>query len=256
MQFILLEFNVLSFQSNFFFWTPYNVFTSILCLKLFLYCAAAQEVRIVVSVHTDDHFNDVFCILKLLSKELARYNRSAIREQQAIIKLLYFFRQHSAMDIQTDLVKTWCADVLNTPLKFKQPLLDKKTSTCLKAICDSLTLTGNVFIMSVTVLEEYLYLKHSTNKKIENYIALIAGVIWICAKFMGEDENIGLDAAFIQRVIRKHWKSAKFSKKSVLRAEMNVLRTFDGKLPITNKLDDLHLFLEVFLKPLKLKVCI
>lgn len=161
------------------------------------------------------------------------------------------------MNIPADLVETWFEDVLNTRLRFQQPLLTANSTSCLKAICDALILTGHVFVMSVTVLEDYLRLKDSANKKIENHVAMVVAVISICAKFVGEgEETIELNAAHFQQVLKKYCKRGDIDKRIVKLSEIDILRTFEGKLPIANKFDDLHLFLEVLCKPLKLKVCI
>lgn len=155
------------------------------------------------------------------------------------------------MNFNEDLVSTWFANILKSPLPYREPSLTKETISCFKSICDALNLTGHVFMIAVNVFEDLVYVKGSALK---DPLVTIVTTLFISAKIVGESHDDGdLNVSRFRKVLSDLY-NQDVDPQLVKKAEIDIILTLHGKLPTTSKVDDLNIFLEVFCKPMNLKV--
>ncbi|CAH0564054.1 unnamed protein product [Brassicogethes aeneus] len=149
-----------------------------------------------------------------------------------------------------ELLEDWFTRMALVKDEYSEPILEDSTVNFIKSICEALKLDIYVFVMAVDVLERYIETKNAKRQLIEDKMLTLSAVILICSKSNGELSD--LKVTHINKVMHKLIDTT-YSLKDVCKAEMDVMKTLNDKIPITTKVDEVNTFIEKYVKDGHLK---
>ncbi|XP_044758947.1 uncharacterized protein LOC123316786 [Coccinella septempunctata] len=152
----------------------------------------------------------------------------------------------SLTDNDAELLQSWLDDMTKQLQQYKEPILEEEVVKVLKIACDTFKQDVHVFVTSIEVLEEYIRRKDKTYDE----ILILATSIFISSKYTGE--QIDLKAKYIVKFLQRIT-NVQYNFKEVVAAEIEILRTLDGSLPMSTIVDDINTIIELHVRETRLK---
>ncbi|KAL3274700.1 hypothetical protein HHI36_016077 [Cryptolaemus montrouzieri] len=151
---------------------------------------------------------------------------------------------------EIDLLETWIGDMLESVNNFKEPILDESIMKIMKITCDAFKQDVHVFITAVEILEEYMRRKYEKQECNYDQILILAASLFISSKYTGV--QIELKIKYINKILQR-LTNVEYESKIIISAEVEILKTLDGSLPITTVVDDLNTIIELHIRENHLK---
>lgn len=145
-----------------------------------------------------------------------------------------------------ELLQTWLQEMTKNLQQYKEPILDEEVVKILKIACDTFKQDVHVFVTSIEILEEYIRRKD----KISDEILILATSIFISSKYTGE--QIDLKAKYIVKFLQRIT-NLQYNFSEVVAAEVEILRTLEGSLPMSTIVDDINTIIELHVHEKRLK---
>ncbi|KAF5288329.1 hypothetical protein FQR65_LT12063 [Abscondita terminalis] len=153
-------------------------------------------------------------------------------------------------DIEKEQISFWLSKPNVSTKFYKEPKLQESTVQIVKLVCELLHQSDEIFVTSVDILETYIHKKSFSTHNKPNSILILTCCIVISSKLIGSNNEIKMNT--LQQLILKLLKK-EIDKQTFKATELDIILTVD-KLPLTTTATDLCMFLEYYIKNLKLKI--
>ncbi|KAK4874689.1 hypothetical protein RN001_014049 [Aquatica leii] len=153
-------------------------------------------------------------------------------------------------DIEKEQISYWLSKPNVSTKFYKEPELLESTIQVVKLVCELLNQTDEVFITSVDILEIYVQRKSFSSYNKPNSILILTCCVVISSKLVGSCTEIKMSV--LQQVIQKLIKKD-VDKQTLKETELDIILTVE-KLPLSTTATDLCMFLEYYIKNLKLRI--
>lgn len=153
--------------------------------------------------------------------------------------------KYNKRNLEEELIDDWCALMHTTYDEYYEPLATEEDIYFLKMCCDTFQVDIYVFILSLEILEKYYRICYVNNIAVIDR-SLAGGIAFLTAnKCTGAEIYIKVPNICDYLNFRK---KNIYNQNLIRQAELHVLKTINGNIPITTKVEDLMIVLEKFLR--------